>query len=534
MKTLHQTFLNLHYFILVSLLSIVFLSCGNDDNHTKVSDLPICLSTLVDKKAASIETQLPSCQEIGVFFSENPEQDALSGKTYEPNLKYTADGNGGLSGKIQYYPENRNGIKISAYHPYNSNAEDEYIFTVNPDQTTNAKVYNSDLLYCPEFTQAKTLDMIKIKLIHKFSQIVFDLTSGENTPDLTDAQITLLNVYTSATFNRRTGEVSNFGNPQDVKLNKEGNGGIIVPQTIPVGTRFAKITLKNGTEMFYTTTSQLTLVENKKLTVNLKVNKTETVGIGTEVENWGDGGSSTGEAEEDNSRKLLPVEIVDEFFVRQSKSRYLLTYNSQNRVSILENWSGVSETPIHILTTFNYSTSGEIISFLDETINDNDNTKNYKELFECSYSEGRVNIKRSDLRPNPGLPIHYIINIDGRGNFISLETVESKFVKSETGTYPNGEIFTYDTNGNKICDGLFKYDNKINAVYYLNLPGWFLTYVANAKLCTGKNNLIERRGQAFNMEYNAEGYPIKMSYTKTVAGKPKDYRLTIKYKKWDE
>lgn len=121
-------------------------------------------------------------------------------------------------------------------------------------------------MYCPEFSKAKTPDMIKIKLNHKFSQIVFDLTSGENTPDLTDEQITLLNVNTSATFNRRTGEASNFGNPQDVKLNKGGN---IVPQTIPAGTGFAKITLKNGTEMYYTTTSPLTMVENKKLSVKL-------------------------------------------------------------------------------------------------------------------------------------------------------------------------------------------------------------------------------------------------------------------------
>lgn len=518
MKTSHQTFLNFHYFILVSLLSIVFLSCGNDDDHTKVSDLPICLSTLVDKKAASIGTQLPSGQEIGVFFSENPEQDALSGKTYEPNLKYTADGNGGLSGKIQYYPENRSGIKISAYHPYNSNAEDEYIFTVNPDQTTNAKVYNSDLLYCPEFTQAKTPDMIKIKLIHKFSQIVFDLTSGENTPDLTDAQITLLNVYTSATFNRRTGEVSNFGNLQDVKLNKEGNGGIIVPQTIPVGTRFAKITLKNGTELFYTTTSQLTLVENKKFTVNLKVNKTETVGIGTEVENWGDGGSSTGEAEEDNSRKLLPVEIVDEYFVRQNKSRYLLTYNSQNQVSILEYWYNAGGVDAHTLTTFNYSSSGKLISYIEEIIYDIEDVKtnNWKALSECVYSKGKVTIKYTDLRSNQS-SLHDIY-MDSLGNYL----------------FNANEIRTYDANGNTIQDYNFKYDNKINAVYYLNLPGWYIKAVSNANLCTGKNNLIEKSGQAFNMEYNAEGYPTKMSYTKTVAGKPKDYRLTIKYKKWDE
>lgn len=150
-----------------------------------------------------------------------------------------------------------------AYHPYTDNTTDEYLFTVNTNQTTNINVYNSDLLYCTEFAQVDTQSLVKIKLDQKLSHVLSDLTSGDNTPDLTDAKVTLLNVKTSVIFNRKTGAVSNPTNQKDVKLNKGGSGGIIIPQKIAVGTKFAKICLKDGKEMFYTKTTSLTQAKIK-------------------------------------------------------------------------------------------------------------------------------------------------------------------------------------------------------------------------------------------------------------------------------
>lgn len=518
MKTLVRTFFKLRYFTLATLLLIAFLACSNDDEPEETKNLPIRLSTTSDAtKAASIGKQLPAEQQIGVFFAENPTIDLASGKMYEPNLKYTTDGNGELSGTIQYFPGNKNGVKISAYHPYIDNSADEYTFSVNSDQTTNANVYNSDLLYCPEFAQAKTEGTVTIKLNHKLSQIVFDLAAGNNSPDLTDAQITLLNVNTSVTFNRRTGAISNPSNPQDVKLNKDGNGGIVIPQTLPAGTRFAKIRLKNGKEMFYTTTTALTLVGNKKHTVTLKVNKTETIGIGTEVGEWGDGGTTDGEAVEDNSKKLLPIEIVDQYFMLNNLSKYLFTYDTKNRVSTMEWWFQTNGArSAHMLITFNYSASNEITSYVTDIIHDANLSQSWKELSECIYSDGKVTIKTTELRSN--LISERIIYMDSRKNYLNSPS----------------DSRTYDANGNTISNDLFKYDNKRNAVYYLSLPGWFIKIALSANLCTGKNNLIEISGQPFDMEYNAEGYPTKMSYTKIISGKPKEYKVTIKYKKWDE
>ncbi len=308
MKT-EQILLKLQYLIAAILLPFAFIACSDVDDYATANDLPIHLGTgeVTQTKAASIGAQLPEGQKIGVYFSEDVT--GTPSITYESNLLYTSDGEGALSGKMQYFPTG-NGIKISAYHPYNEDLADEYTFTVSSDQTSDANVYASDLLYCPEFSQARTTEMIKLTFGHKLSQFIYELSSGAGAPDLTDAQVTLLGVQTSVTFNRTTGTVSDASNPQDVELNDEGKGGIIVPQTIAAGTRLVKIVLKDGSEMFYTTESNITFEPNKSFKLKLRVNKNEAIGIGTEVGEWQDGGEGTGEANEDNADKVIKVTTV--------------------------------------------------------------------------------------------------------------------------------------------------------------------------------------------------------------------------------
>lgn len=82
-----QTFSNLCYFVLATLLHFASLAYSNDDKYVKKKDLPIHISTGEATKANSSGKQLPAGQEISVFFAENPESDSSSGKTFDPNLK---------------------------------------------------------------------------------------------------------------------------------------------------------------------------------------------------------------------------------------------------------------------------------------------------------------------------------------------------------------------------------------------------------------------------------------------------------------
>ena len=285
--------LRLQIFICIPLFLssfLIFTSCNNSEDVTTLFDSEIRLGTGVKlMKVTSIGTQLPNGQQLGVFISEDSPSPTVS---YNQNLLYTADGAGGLSGTTQYFPETSHGIKISAYHPYTSESSDQYIFSVLADQNSDKNIYASDLLYCEEFTQARTNAVINISLSHKLSQITYELIPGLGSPDLTGAKVSVMNAYTAIEFNRRTGVLGSVSLKQEVKLNE--GGGIVVPQTIPAGTKLIKITLKNGREMFYTTESEISLDSGKNHKFKLQINISEAIGVDTEVGEWEEGGSTVG------------------------------------------------------------------------------------------------------------------------------------------------------------------------------------------------------------------------------------------------
>ncbi len=525
MKT-EQILLKLRYLIAIILLPFAFIACSNVDEYATTNDLPIHLGTgeVIRTKAASIGTQLPEGEKIGVYFSEDVT--GTPSVTYESNLLYTSDGNGGLSGKMQYFPTN-NGIKISAYHPYNEDLADEYTFTVLPDQTTDASVYASDLLYCPEFTQARTTEMIKLTFGHKLSQFVYELSSGAGEPDLTDAEVTLLGVNTSVTFNRTTGVIGDASNPQDVTLNGDGNGGIVVPQTIPAGTRLVKIALKDGSEMFYTSESAITLEPNKSFKLKLRVNKNETVGIGTEVGEWGYGGEDTGDANEENPRKLLPVEIVYRDSIDGGSMLFEFEYDTSNRMVAysvspkddyeefihtrkqtfeydgdkLIKWTSLSERPVHKdITNFTYKDDKTILmSTVREYVDD-------PAISNTIISDSNVINNRGQLVYSKNTRDDTTDVIETNVSFDSQNRISNVSMKSFSAT--GG--FRYD-----------EYDNKNGIFKEVNLPEWFLifymTVIEKHKIKFSKDNnpcfLIGASPSTkanTRYVYNDAGYPVEM------------------------
>lgn len=109
----------------------------------------------VQTRANSAEVpdkQIAEGQQVGVFIN-----DAVTGDVVSANLKYNADGSGGLTlattspaQEIPYYPANGNAVRMTAYHPYKDGAtitDNGYEFAVSTDQSSDASYYASDLLY---------------------------------------------------------------------------------------------------------------------------------------------------------------------------------------------------------------------------------------------------------------------------------------------------------------------------------------------------------------------------------------------------
>jgi hypothetical protein len=165
---------------------LLFASCCNDDNNPlSPENNEIRFSSELSLLKSTYQgLQIANGQKVGVFIAEDAESPTT---TYTQNLLYTGDGQGNLSGAAQYFPENGNSIKISAYHPYNAGTADTYSFSVASDQTTVSSVYASDLLYCPVFTQTPTTGQIVLTFKHLLCQINVSLTAGNGNPDLTNA-----------------------------------------------------------------------------------------------------------------------------------------------------------------------------------------------------------------------------------------------------------------------------------------------------------------------------------------------------------
>lgn len=269
-----------------ALLSFALASCSDDSKTGSSHGEVIRLTTKVHTKAASIDAQLPASQRIGVFITENAVSPTA---VYENNITYTADGLGNLSGVAQQYPDNGNAVLISAYHPYSESANDDYEFTVAQDQISDNDTYVSDLLYCAALTQAPTSESVILSFRHQLSLVTYNLTSGDGSPDLTNAAVSAVDVATTIGFNRRTGSLGTVSNRDEVLFGAEG--GIIVPQTVAAGNRFLKIRLASGEELYYTPNTALVLESGKRYTLNLRVNlKTDvTLNTATFVEDWDTG-----------------------------------------------------------------------------------------------------------------------------------------------------------------------------------------------------------------------------------------------------
>ena len=258
-----------HLIFAAALLALV--ACNNED-YTPMDDpnapMEIRLSSGIDVQTRANSAEVPDKQiaegqQVGVFIN-----DAVTGDVVSANLKYNADGSGQLTltdaSTQPYYPATGSGVMMTAYHPYKDGAaitDNGYEFAVVADQSTDASYYASDLLYSAlsKYVRQKTAHILAFK--HKLSKVECTLTSGNGTPDLIGATVSIVGAKTSITFKPADGTLSNLPNATtaEIKLNSAiATGsyiGIIPPQTYAKGSQFLKVVLSTaagGGTFYYT------------------------------------------------------------------------------------------------------------------------------------------------------------------------------------------------------------------------------------------------------------------------------------------
>ncbi|MDR1092501.1 MAG: fimbrillin family protein [Prevotella sp.] len=517
---------------------LLFVSCSSDDNNPLSSEYKEIRfsSELSLLKSTYQGIQIANGQKVGVFIAEDAVTPAT---TYTQNLAYTGDGQGNLSGATQYFPDNGNSIRVSAYHPYYEGTDDTYPFFVADDQTDVSAIHASDLLYCPVFVQAPTTGQIILTFKHMLSQINVSLTAGNGNPDLTNAQISIVNAATAIEFNRRDGSLGAVSGIQSVKLG--GNVGITVPQTVNTGTKFIKVVLNSGKELFYTLNRNLTLESGKKYTFNMVVNLSDVASAGTDVEDWETGETIDGDASEDLADKLLPAEVTERYYDGSTVLKTVFTYDVLNRVTSVTRYLDKYFGGLHsYICEYEFKYSGDGNKIMGYT------SKNYRPIIlggspvlhrytntDFTYEQGSVTIAYEDTESADGGEV-------GRDDVVTSGTETRSFDE-------NGDLLP-DPNG----DYTFVYDNKKSPFINLNMEGWLRYYLfindfegagsiyrplLGISTFIGTHNIVkaDRNGESqslnYTLTYNDKDYMTKKSWLETEENEF-HHEVSVQYTGW--
>lgn len=548
MKKKHKL-LNQRHLVGCLWLALVGLSaCSSvEESNIPLAGKQIQFTTNVSllKSVPSIGNQLPAGSQIGIFINEDA---ATPGTSYEQNLLYISNGNGNLAGEAQYYPANGNKIKISAYYPYKDMTDDEYLFSVQADQTTDENIYASDLLYSGEMVTNS--NPVSISFKHKLSQISYELVAGTGNPDLTNAKVSILNANTGIKFNRITGDLGETSEKREVVLGTQG--GIIVPQTIANGTQFIKITLQSGKEVIYSPTDAVIIESGKKYTFKLSVNLNVATSIGTEVSEWGEGGSISGNAEEPGTDKLLPAEI---FYDRAyTSSRYVFSYDDLNRVKTLEIYDPkplFEDKADYSIYTFNYEGESDEIIGWDSywPIIYPGNDRSIRTHAEIGSSVGMRVIHEEITRRTGTTYSTRTYTIDGKGRNISIDK-KTVYDSNENLTELTTEWSEEGAQRKSVQS--YEYDNKNAPLKNVNMPAWLIEYFSGFINGAGLNNatkytmksyrngeLVLQEGatepysESYELTYNDKNYLTSSKLTINLSdGGVSVYNTTITYLNW--
>lgn len=300
---------------------LLLTGCGSDDNkidnlwHGEIrfaSDVTTS-STSTDANTPP-DTQIANGQEVGLFINES----ANSAKVIGDNLKYVADGAGGLTladptQNTPYYPNTGNNVTIIAYQPYYENAainDGTYEFAVKDNQSKDVDYYNSDLLYSASADYARQSAAHNLEFKHKLSKIVCTLTAGTGAPDLTGATVEIVKAKTTGKFKPSDGtfeKPSAGGSESNIIMNSTITPGsyiaIIPPQTYVKTYQFLQVTLSGSVgagEYYYKIPNgsgdrDLELTEGNVYTFEITVNRTG-LSVTTSIAGWGTGSTSSGSA----------------------------------------------------------------------------------------------------------------------------------------------------------------------------------------------------------------------------------------------
>lgn len=313
-------------FFFAAVASVMLTACTSENEEAKVlNSSPLRLSTQnitgLTRAGQSVQlTQFAANENVGIFLAEDGGSGAVTSgtnvTTYAQPLTYVANGSGDLTNE-QYWPTDGNGLYIYGVYPLAAattaaayNAEG-VSFTVAADQSDDASYKASDLMTgvptvpsaTPEAAPnpvTRTSSAVPMTFTHLLTKIDINLTAGDGfeEDDMDDAEVSILNTKPTTTFSVQSTDVTAADGTAAPIVAGTGaaKSAIIVPQALASGTSFIQVTIGGG-NYIYKLGAATTFDAKKCYIYNLTVKKTGLVLTTTEITDWGEGGTASGNAE---------------------------------------------------------------------------------------------------------------------------------------------------------------------------------------------------------------------------------------------
>lgn len=275
--------------LLVASVIIALSSCQSDESPADNDDVAM----------NAIEFSLP--QGLVRSFGDNGETVWVWAGTTDTDdfikaWKLTANSSGELTGTPKYYwLASASALKFRALY---GNFADSAIssdttpwsgltltHTVETEQTTDAAIQKSELLYAEEDNAANDGNDVALQFKHLMTRItvVIDCENSSGLDKLADATIVIPGVKTTATFSSATSTATAVdGTTQDIKIATFGSGigtattfecGAVIPeQTIASGSELIRLTLVDGQVIKYKKTNGGAFSAGNEYRITLAVN----------------------------------------------------------------------------------------------------------------------------------------------------------------------------------------------------------------------------------------------------------------------
>lgn len=303
--------------------TMILAGCNNDENEITDNwngEIRLTSGVTVQTRANTQATQIQSGETVYVWADK---ASSSSTTEYIKAWTLTANGSNGFTNPStpQYYPTDDSKLDFYALHgnfvpgAFTDTAfpTSAIVHSVEADQSgTDMKAYaKSDLLYAVKKGVTRSKDAVELTFYHMLSKVEVVLKSGNGTPDLTDAVVTIVGTKLKADFTPDksatmtdqaaradmigiTGDNNNAApitirtvTTNNFDTNNEYGEAVVLPkQTLNADDSFIQVELGNAVFTYKIPAGEtLTLESGKKYTYKITVNQTGLT-VTSKIEDW--------------------------------------------------------------------------------------------------------------------------------------------------------------------------------------------------------------------------------------------------------